>query len=240
MLNAPTAGPARLVLPAHVRRVDSFEALLTVPFEGSCNAICWERALPGDFDEVVRRLPVGEGITTIDEAELESLPISTAGALAVATLLADLRGLREAGHAPELNCVDGYARDPDEILPTDVHSFHVDSATVPTDTFLCSYSGVASEGLCSAEAERCVDVPEIRAALLARHGGEDDEAFAAYLHERHFDLHHRPLPHARPFSMGLGHLWRLAVQFPGSPVPGCIHRAPATPPGGTRRLLLIS
>lgn len=232
--------PARLVLPAHVRKIDSFEALLAVPLDRYCNAICWERALPGDFDEVVRRLRVGEGVTRIDEAELETLPASAAGTLAVSTLQADLRGLREAGHAPELNCIERYVRDDDEVLPTDVHSFHVDSANVPTDTFLCSYTGVASEALSGAEAERCVDVPEIRAALLDRHGGADDEGFASYLHERHFDLHYRPTAHARPFSMGLGHLWRLAVQFPGSPVPGCIHRAPPTPPGGARRLLLIS
>jgi hypothetical protein len=223
-----------------VRVVDSFADLLAVPFEGSCNAICWKRALTGDFDEVVRRLPVGEGITTIDEADLEAFPVHAAGAVAVATLLADLRGLREAGHAPELNCIDRYVRDHDEVLPTDVHSFHVDSATVPTDTFLCCYSGAAPEGLSSAEAERCIDVPHLRAALLVRHGGPDDERFASYLHERHFDLHYRPLARARPFSMGIGHLWRLAVRFPGSPVPACIHRAPATRPGDPRRLLLIS
>jgi hypothetical protein len=232
--------PTGLALPAHVRRVDSFEALLAARFAATCNAICWERALPGDFDEVVRELHAGEGITTIDDGQLAALTVSGAGEMAVATLLADLRRLREAGHAPELDCVAGYARDQDEVLPTDVLSFHVDSATVPTDTFLCTYTGVASEGLCGDQAERCVDVPEIRAALLARHGGEDDEEFAAYLHERHFDLHFRPTARARPFSMGLGNLWRLAVQFPGSPVPGCIHRAPATPPGGPPRLLLIS
>jgi hypothetical protein len=232
--------PARLDLPAHVRVVDSFADLLAVPFEGPCNAICWRRALTGDFDEVVRRLPAGEGIITIDEADLEALSVDPAGAAAVATLLADLRALREAGHTPELNAIDRYVRDPDELLPTDVHSFHVDSANVPTDTFLCCYGGAASEALGSAEAERCVDIPHLRTALLARYGGPDDERFAAYLQERHFDLHYRPLAHARPFSMGVGHLWRLAVRFPGSPVPACIHRAPETRPGEPRRLLLIS
>jgi hypothetical protein len=226
--------------PAHVRVVDSFADLLAVPFEGTCNAICWRRELTGDFDELVRRLPAGEGITTIDEAGLEALPVGAAGAAAVATLLADLRGLREAGHTPELNCIDQYLRDPDELLPTDVHSFHVDSATVPTDTFLCCYAGAASEALGNTEAERCVDIPHLRAALLARFGGQDDEDFAAYLRERHFDLHYRPLAHARPLSLGIGHLWRLAVRYPGSPVPACIHRAPQTRPGDPRRLLLIS
>ena len=232
--------PARLVRPAHVRVVESFEDLLAAEFAGDCNAICWERDLAGDFDEVVRRLDVAEGVTTVDEAELEAMPASAAGALAVSTLLADLRALREAGHAPELNCVEQYARDQDEVLPTDVCSFHVDSATLPTDTFLCCYTGAASEGLPNAEAERCVDIPHLRAALLARHGGDDDEGFASFLHEHHFDLHYSPLAHARPFSMGIGHLWRVAVQFPGSPVPGCIHRAPTTLRGDALRLLLIS
>jgi hypothetical protein len=40
--------------------------------------------------------------------------------------------------------------------------------------------------------------------------------------------------------MGIGHLWRIAVQHPGSPVPACIHRAPPPRPGDARRLLLIS
>ena len=82
--------------------------------------------------------------------------------------------------------------------------------------------------------------PAMTAALLARHGGADHEGFAAYLHGHHFDLHYRPLAQARPFSMGIGHLWRLAVQFPGSRVPGCVHRAPTTLPGDPQRLLLIS
>lgn len=232
--------PARPVPPANVRVVASFAALLATPFEGRRNAICWERTPAGDFDEVVRLLGVGAGVTRIDEAELEALPVGAAGALAVATLLSDLRGLREAGHAPELNCVERYPRDHDELVPTDVFSFHVDSATVPTSTFLCSYTGAASEGLRGAEAERCVDIPHLRAALLERHGGEDDDGFASYLREHHFDLHYRPLARARPFSMGSGNLWRLAVQHPGSRVPACIHRAPAARPGEPRRLLLIS
>lgn len=223
-----------------MRVVDSFADLLSVPFEGQCNAICWRRSIEGDFEQVVRRLPAGEELATIDEAELAAVPVDAAGAAAVSALLADLRALREAGHAPELNCIERYVRDCDEVLPTDVHSFHVDSATVPTDTFLCCYSGAPSQGLGVADAEACVHVPHLRAALLARHGGPDDESFAAYLHEHHFDLHYRPLPHAQPFSMGIGHLWRLAVRFPGSPVPACIHRAPPTRPGDPRRLLLIS
>jgi len=39
-----------------IRVVHSFEALLATPFESECNAICWRRELPGDFEEVVRAL----------------------------------------------------------------------------------------------------------------------------------------------------------------------------------------
>jgi len=48
--------------------------------------------------------------------------------------------MREAGHTPELNCVERYPQDTDDLVPTDFDSFHVDSATVSTDTFLCCYS----------------------------------------------------------------------------------------------------
>lgn len=230
----------RFLHGAHVRVVDSFESLLATPFEGQCNALCWERTLPGDFDEVARTLGAGDGVTAIDVADLEALPVSAEGALAVAVLLADLRRLREAGHTPELNCVERYPQDTDDLVPTDVYSFHVDSATVPTDTFLCCYAGPASEGVRCDEARRWVDVPEVRAALLTRFGGDDGAAFEAHLRARHLDLHYAPLPHARPYSFGVGHLWRVAVQYPGCPVPACIHRAPVTAPGAPHRLLLIS
>jgi len=230
----------RVVRGSHVLVVASFEALLAARFEGACSAICWERTVAGDFEEVVRLLGAGAGVTAIEEGDLEGLAVSGAGALAVGVLLADLRRLREAGHAPELNCVERYPRDDDELVPTDVHSFHVDSATVPTETFLCSYTGPASEGLRRAEAQRWVDVPEVRAALLARFGGGEGEAFGEYLRAQHFDLHYRALPGARPYSFGVGHLWRVAVQHPGCPVEACIHRAPRTEPGAPHRLLLIS
>ena len=89
------------------------------------------------------------------------------------------------------------------------------------------------------EAKRRVDVPETRAELLRLFGGEDNDVFREYLNENCYDLHYAPVASARPFSFGVGNLWRIAVQYPGSPVPPCIHRAPATRPGQLR-LLLIS
>ena len=67
-----------------------------------------------------------------------------------------------------------------------------------------------------------------------------DEAFREYLNECCYDLHYAPISHARLFPFGLGNLWRIAVDYPGSPVPPCIHRAPDTLSGQPARLLLIS
>jgi hypothetical protein len=125
-------------------------------------------------------------------------------------------------------------------VPTDVYSFHADRATVETDTYLCSYTEAASEGLRNEEARRWVDVPEIRARLLQEFGGEDNAEFREYLRDCCYDLHYAPVAGARPFDFGLGNLWRIAVDYPGCPVPPCVHRAPATLSGRPPRLLLIS
>ncbi len=220
--------------------VTSFEALIATPFRGGVNAVCWPRDLRGDFGEVVQELATADDITSIDEGRLTSLEVSPAGREAVAWLLDDLRRLRAIGHDPSLECVRRYPRDHDGPVATDVHSFHVDRATAPTDTFLCSYTGASSEGLRNDEARLRVDAPATRARLLERFGGEEGGAFEAWLSENCFDLHYEPLPSARPFSFGLGNLWRIAVQYPGCQVPACIHRAPEDSAGQPPRLLLIS
>ena len=101
-------------------------------------------------------------------------------------------------------------------------------------------NGPASEGVRNDEAQRRVDLPAIRAELLALYGGEDDDGFLGYLKEHCYDLHYAPTASAQPFSFGLGNLWRIAIDWPGRPVPPCIHRAPETTPGQPPRLLLIS
>ena len=226
---------------ARVKVVQSFHELVATSFANGVNALCWPRALPGDFGEVVERLGGSAGIMALDEARLRSLPVGAAGRAAVAVLLADLRLLREHDRDPVLNCIHGYPRDEDAgPVSTDVFSFHADSAPVEADTWLCTYHGPASEGLRNDEAQRRVDIRETRAELLELCGGADDDGFREYLSENCYDLHYAPGPHARPFSFGVGHLWRIAVEWPGSPVPPCIHRAPETLPGQPPRLLLIS
>ena len=155
--------------------------------------------------------------------------MSPAGQAAISILLEDQRLLRQHGLSPVLECIHGYPRDEDSApVRTDVYSFHADSATEEADTYLCTYYGPASEGLRNDQARQRVDIPETRAKLLQRFGGRDDAAFREYLSENCYNLHYAPLPQAEPFSFGRGNLWRVAVDYPGCPVPPCIHRAPET------------
>ncbi len=234
----PLLSPA----PDRVRLVRSFDELATTPFAAGVNALCWPRTLPGDFAEVVDRLRTGEteGLLTLDEARLLALPLSPAGRTAVDSLLADLKRLRDHDLDPVLNCIHGYPHDDDAgPVPTDVFSFHADSAPVPADTWLCTYHGSPSEGLLNEHARRRIDIPETRAALLAGYGARDDDAFREFLRDHCYDLHYAATADAQPYSFGLFHLWRIAIDYPGCPVPPCIHRAPATI-AGEPRLLLIS
>lgn len=226
---------------ARIKQVGSFQELVTTPFGGGVNALCWPRMLPGNFREVVTKLGGSEGITTLDDARLLALPASAAGRVAIDLLLDDQRQLRAHGLSPVLDCIHGYPRDENAgAVTTDVYSFHADSAPVEADTYLCTYHGPTSEGLRNDEAQRRVDIPETRAKLLKLFGGKDNEDFRDYLKEHCYDLHYAPVPRAHPFGFGLGNLWRIAVEYPGSPVPPCIHRAPETRPGQPPRLLLIS
>lgn len=85
-----------------------------------------------------------------------------------------------------------------------------------------------------------MDSAATRAELLGIYGGADDDGFLEFLTDGYFDLHYAALPRANPFSFGMGNLWRIAVDWPESPVPPCIHRAPRILPGDPVRLLLIS
>lgn len=222
-----------------IRVVDAFEALVGFRFANGVNAVCWPRQLEGDFAEVLSRLEVPQGITHLTKEVLRGLELSSAGQKAVEVMLNDLERLRQHELLPTLDCVNGYTHEIESPVRTDVCSFHADSATVPADTWLCTYHGASSEGLRNDEVVCRVDVPETREELLRLHGGEDDADFAEWLEDHFYTLHYAPLPGAMPFRFGTGNLWRIALQHPGSPVPPCIHRAP-DPVLGEKRLLLIS
>ncbi|MBS1622854.1 MAG: hypothetical protein JST83_02470, partial [Bacteroidetes bacterium] len=164
---------------------------------------------------------------------------SAKGQLARETLLDDLALLTVHGAAPVLNLIRCYERD--EVVPfflTDVYSWHVDRAPIPTDTILCTYHGAPSDILPNAQAEQKILVPEIRAELLQLYGGADDAEFETWLSDNFYDLHYRAVRGAQPVSLGQGHLWRLAVDCAESGVPPCVHRAPVEADGRVRLMLI--
>ncbi len=222
----------------HIHRVTNFQDLVSTPFHGEMNAICWTRTLIGDFSEIVEKIELNGNMEEIDEKLLRSLSLSEQGQLARTFLLNDLKLLETQGASPVLNLIRCYERDESyPFFPTDVYSFHVDRSPIPTDTFLCTYYGESSEILPNAQAEQKVLLPEIREELRKLHRGTD-ESFASFLSEHFFDLHYRAKPQAQPFSLGLGHLWKLAIDHPGSQVAPCIHRAPKEKAGESRLLLI--
>ncbi|RXK56770.1 hypothetical protein ESB00_13140 [Oleiharenicola lentus] len=222
-----------------IRCVQSFAELAAGRFSDGVNALCWPRVLAGDFAEIVAALGSGEGVVVIDEARLSGLALSAQGRSARAAILEDLRLLREQARDPVLNCIHGYPRDEDAgPVATDVFSWHADSAPVEADTWLCTYHGSPSEGLRNEDALRRVDVPATRAELLKLYGGADDAGFRDFLHEHCYDLHYAALPGAVPYGFGHFNLWRITVDWPGSPVPPCVHRAPATIPGEPRLMVI--
>lgn len=221
--------------------VGSFDELISTKFSGDINALCWPRQLAGDFAAIEKSLPEVDGITTLDEEDLRGLTLSSAGELAREQLIRDQRLLTNESLQPSLDLVPSGEHDiGDSPVRTDVADWHVDSATVEADTYLCCYHGAATEGVVNADAICHTDVPVTREALRHVYGGEDDARFKAYLTEKFYDLHYALKPGARIYSFGVGHLWRIATKYPDSPALPCIHRAPTTPANHPRRLLLIS
>ena len=218
--------------------VSNFQDLVSTPFSGVVNSICWTRKLTGDFSEIVKKVALNGNITAIEQEELLEFQLTEQGQVAREILLNDLKLLKAHGASPILNVIKNYDRDETyPFFPTDVYSFHVDRSPVPTDTFLCTYYGEPSEILPNSQGEKKVLMPEIRDELKKLYHGAD-EGFQSFLSEHFFDLHYLPGPGAQPVSLGTGHLWRLAVDHPEARVLPCIHRAPKEK-NGQHRLLMI-
>ncbi len=218
--------------------VDNFQDLVSTPFHGTTNAICWNRKLMGDFSEIVNKIELTGNIAVLEQEELIDLHLSEQGQLARAILLNDLQLLTAQGASPILNVIKSYDRDDAfPFFPTDVYSFHVDRSPIPTDTFLCTYYGASSEIVPNSQAKQKVLIPEIRTELKKLYNGPD-EGFETFLSEYFFDLHYQAEPDAQLIQLGLGHLWRLAVDYPESPVTPCLHRAPMEKLGENRLLLI--
>ena len=221
-----------------IRYVTNFHELISTPFSGEINAICWTRKLSGDFSEIVKKLNLNGNISTVEQEELHQLQLSEQGQLARKILLNDFNALKAHGGSPILNIIKQYDRDDTyPFFPTDVYSFHVDRSQIPTDTFLCNYYGDSSEILPNSQGKKKVLIPEIRDELRKLYHGEE-EGFESFLNEHFFDLHYQAEPNAYTINLGIGNLWRLAVDHPESNVPPCIHRAPKEK-SGQYRLLMI-
>lgn len=218
--------------------VSSIETLLATPFEGTVNAVCLARELNGDFSEIISKISLTDKVIVVDTAMLLALDLSEQGQLAREIVLNDFEALTAYGEAPMINIITSYERDESfPFFPTDVYSFHVDRAPIPSATFLCTYYGDASEILPNEYAEQKIYVPEIREALKKIYDGPEEE-FDTFLSDYFFDLHYRPKNDELLLPLGQGNLWKLAVDHPQSPVLPCIHRAPFER-SGTPRLLLI-
>lgn len=223
---------------SQIQIVGNFQDLIATPFSGEMNAMCWKRKLIGDFEELVNQVEVEENMVELTPETLVGLQLSVAGQLARDILLRDLKMLTEQGASPILNVIEHYERDDYfPFFPTDVYSFHVDRAPIPTSTFLCTYFGEASDILPNSQGIQKILIPEIRAELQKIHG-DSEAGFEDFLKENFFDLHYQELTNAKPINLGIGHLWRLAVDHPESPVPPCLHRAPKEKKN-QKRLLLI-
>jgi hypothetical protein len=216
----------------------TFSELVHSDFKGERNALCWYRNLEGDFNEIVNQLQLKENITEVFPKELLALQLSEKGNLAREIILNDIRLLADFGASPSLNLLKCYERDEEfDFISTDVYSYHVDRSPIATDTFLCTYHGAASDIISNEQAEQKILIPEIREKLAVLHDGPP-EGFENFLKELYFDLHYQAKPQIVPVNLGLGHLWRLAVDHPEQQVLPCIHRAPIENEGEYRLLLI--
>ena len=223
--------------PSQFNVVFSFPDLVNTQFKGETNAVCWQRNLDGDFKEIVSKLQLKDNITEVSQDDLLKLELTEKGQFAREIILEDIQLLIDFGASPSLNLLKYYERDDEfDFISTDVYSFHVDRSPIGTDTYLCTYFGASSDIIPNNQVDQKILIPEIRGKLKELHDDESD--FEDFLKDNFFDLHYQPKPNATLTNLGIGHLWRLAVDHPDQVVLPCVHRAPKENDGEYRLLLI--
>ena len=94
-----------------IQCVTNFKDLVSVPFDGVMNAVCWARTLTGDFSEIIKKVALHENMLVLEPEELCELTLSAQGQLARKILLNDLEQLKAHGASPILNLIRCYERD---------------------------------------------------------------------------------------------------------------------------------
>ena len=223
--------------PSQFNVVFSFSDLVNTKFKGDTNAVCWQRNLDGYFKEIVSKLQLKDNITEVSQDDLLKLELTEKGQFAREIILEDIQLLIDFGASPSLNLLKYYERDDEfDFISTDVYSFHVDRSPIGTDTYLCTYFGASSDIIPNNQVDQKILIPEIREKLKELH--DDDDDFEDFLKDNFFDLHYQPKPNATPTNLGIGHLWRLAVDHPDQVVLPCVHRAPKENDGEYRLLMI--
>lgn len=218
--------------------VENFDDLVMHHFSGENNAVCWQRNLMANFEELVAKLTLEEDITEVSMDDLLSLSLSESGNNAREIVINDFKLLTDFGASPSLNFLKCYERDTEfDFISTDVYSYHVDRSPLATDTFLCTYFGASSDIIANKDCVQKIKIPEIRQQLQELYNGSEAD-FEHFLTENYFDLHYQVLPGVQPTNLGNGHLWRLAVDHPNQQVLPCVHRAPIENEGQLRLLLI--
>ena len=80
-----------------IKKVSSFNELANTKFEKINNALCWERNLIGNFEEIVLKLQLKENVSEIPIDDLLSLQLSENGNIARQIIINDLQLLTDFG-----------------------------------------------------------------------------------------------------------------------------------------------
>ena len=80
-----------------IQTVTNFHDLVSTPFRGENNALCWTRELIGDFSEIVKKIDFDGNMVELGEEKLRALQLSEQGNIAREILITDIKLLKAHG-----------------------------------------------------------------------------------------------------------------------------------------------